>query len=306
MTYASGGLISATDYNALVSTNSANIGWVWGTGQGAVGYGQNTSILNTVSSTSVVNASQWAGLFYALNQCLAHQGGTQVAAANLNAQSGGTITYFANITANVTTINTNAANYYAQGATTTGTNYDETVTTTTGLSAAVYGLRTVTFASANQARLFFNAGGQINYFVSWPTGAGSGAQNVFSTLIASTAGWGQKNTTSTGRTGTGYTLGTNSTTFGYRNNVLNTWTTVVSTTSTTAAYTSDTATIQVQTTSSDTTNGANGLNIQFRSVYTMADHTWDDSISGTHRSRIDIIRPEVTYLTNIWGTITVT
>ena len=118
-------------------------------------------------------------------------------------------------------------------------------------------------------------------------------------------GWGQLNTTSTGRTGSGQTLNTNNTTFGYRNNVFNSATSVVAVTSTAGSYTSDTGAIQVYTTSSDTTNGANGLNVIFRCIYTVGDKTWDDTINVTHRTRVDIVYPETTYLSTAWGTPTV-
>jgi hypothetical protein len=310
MAYASGGIISASDFNGIANgTSGANIAWVWGTGYGATGYGQSVTNLASLSSGAQVTALQWSNMLSALNGCLGHQSGAaaQLAPAALNYTAGSTITYFANVATAATTINTNYALYNStQGATTTGSNFDDAVSTSTGLSNAVYGLRTVTFASADQARVFFNAGGQLNYVVSTPTGAGSGAQNDFIGMIGGLGGWGQRNTTSTGRTGTGQTLGTNSTTFGYRNNVLNSWTTVVSVTSTAASYTSDTAVIQVQTNSSTTTNGANGATVQFQCVYNIADHTWDDSISVTHRTRVDIIKPETTYLSDVWGTITIT
>ena len=82
---------------------------------------------------------------------------------------------------------------------------------------------------------------------------------------------------------------------------------MVAITSTASNYTADTAAIQVQTNSSTTTNGANGSTVQFRAVYTIADHTWDDAISVTHRTRVDIVYPETTYLTSSpWGTPVVT
>ena len=80
---------------------------------------------------------------------------------------------------------------------------------------------------------------------------------------------------------------------------------MVAVTSTAGSYTSDTAAIQVYTTSSDTTNGANGLNVIFRSIYTVGDKTWDDTINVTHRTRVDIVYPETTYLSTAWGTPTV-
>lgn len=307
MTYASGGLISASDYNTIVGSNSTTantINYVWDTGNGANGYGQGA--VATVSASGSVTATQWSTMLNALNRCLQHQSGSGASLGTLNYTAGETITYFANVTASITTINQKTALYTAQGSTTTGSNFDDSVSTSGALSSQVYGLRTVTFASADAARYFFNAGGQLNYVVSTPTAAGTGRNADFVGLIGGLGGWGQKNTSSTGRTGSGQTLGTNSTTFGYRNNALNSWTTVVSVTSTASSYTSDTAAIQVQTNSSDTTNGANGLTVQFQCIYTVGDKSWDDTINVTHRTRVDIVYPETTYLSSSpWGTPTV-
>jgi hypothetical protein len=314
----SGQLIEAWDYNRLTwggntsntyTSTPSNFAYVWGVGNGQFGYGQDVSQISVVTGTDTVSATQWSQFIYALNKCLGHQSGSagQLASgSNIGVTAGATIAYFANVATAVASINTNANLYTAQGSTTTGSNFDDAVSTSTGLSGAIYGARTVTFASANAARYFFNAGGQLNYYVSTPTAAGSAAQNDFIGMINGLGGWGQRNFTATGRTGTGQTLNTNSTTFGYRNNVLNSATTVVGLTSTEVNYTADTAAIQVYTSSSDTTNGANGLNVIFRAVYTIADHTWDDQITVTHRSRVDIVYPETTYLSGTpWGTPTV-
>lgn len=308
MAYGSGQQVAAADYNGLVGSNSTTAGtinYVWDVGNGAFGYGQGA--VAVVSSLGTVSATQWSTMLNALNRCKQHQSGAAQTLGPLNYTAGQVITYFANVSANVTTINTNAALYTAQGTTTTGSNFDESVSRSDALTNQVYGARTVTFASANAARYFFNAGGQLNYVVSTPTAAGTGRNADFVGLIGGLGGWGQRNTASTGRTGTGQTLGTNSTTFGYRNNALNTWTSVVTVTSTAATYTTDTAAIQVQTNSSDTTNGANGLTVQFRSLYNLADHPFLDTITVTHRTRVDIIYPETTYLSSSpWGTPTVT
>ena len=45
MTYTSGGLIQATDYNGFVSTTSgANVNNVWSTGSGDAGWGQSATV----------------------------------------------------------------------------------------------------------------------------------------------------------------------------------------------------------------------------------------------------------------------
>jgi hypothetical protein len=304
MAYSAGGLIQAIDYNALASTNSANIAWVMGTGQGDAGYGQSTTLISSVSASATVTAVQWAGLLYLVNRALAHQGGTQVAAGNLNAVAGSTITAFSNVSTAVTTINTNRLNYGTQGTTTTGSNFDAAVSSTTGLSSYTVD-RTVTFASANAARYFFNAGGQLNLVLTAVNSTDSGAENSFGRLVTGLGGVGFRNTTNTGRTGSGITLNTNLTTHGYFDNVFNSATTLVQVTDTTSSYTASTALIQAFTSSSDTTNGAKGLNVVFRTVYTIANKTWDDTLSLTYRMRVDIVNPETTYLTNSWGTPTV-
>jgi hypothetical protein len=312
MAYASGGVISATDYNNLAwggtqgtyTSVTKNIAYVMGVGSGAVGYGQTITAINTVAGAATVTATQWSGLLTLLNGALGHQSGAGALLSG-NYTAGQTITYFANVNTAVTTINTNAALYNAQGATTTGANFDVTVSSTTGLSSYTVD-RTVTFASANQARYFFNAGGQLNLRLSTVNSADSGAENSFARLVTGLGGVGFKNTSNTGRTGSGITLNTNNTALGYRTNVLNTPATIVQVTDTTASYTASTGYLQVYTSSSDTTNGSNGLNVVFRTVFTVADKTWDDALSLTYRMAVDVVYPESTYLTtNSWGTPTI-
>jgi hypothetical protein len=265
--------------------------------------------MTVVAVGGTIAATQWSTFVQRLNLALGHQSGAgaQLASgSNIGIVAGATIAAFANVATAVGTVNTNAALFTAQGATTTGANFDDAVLRTDALVNQVYGQRTVTFASANQARYFFNAGGRLNYFVSTPTAAGTGRNAAFVGLIGGLGGWGQLNTTSSGRTGTGQTLNTNSTTFGYRNNVFNTPTTVVQVTSTEATYTTDTAAIQVFTDSSDTTNGSNGLTVIFRSLYNVVDDPGTDTIDVTHRTRVDIVFPSTTYLANTWGTPTIT
>ena len=88
--------------------------------------------------------------------------------------------------------------------------------------------------------------------------------------------------------------------------MLNTPATIVQVTDTTASYTASTGYLQVYTSSADTTNGSVGLNVVFRTVYSITDKTWDDGLSLTYRMAVDIVYPESTYLTtNAWGTPTI-
>jgi hypothetical protein len=313
MAYQSAGLISATDYNNLAwggtqgtyTAVTKNIAYVMGVGTGAAGYGQTITAINTVAAAATVTATQWSGLLTLLNGALGHQSGAGAQLSG-NYTAGQTITYFANVNTAVTTINTNAALYNAQGSTTTGANFDVTVTGSTGLSSYTVN-RTVTFGSADQARYFFNAGGQLNLRLSTVNSTDTGSENSFNRLVTGIGGVGFRNTTNTGRTGTGITLNTNTTAHGYRNNLVNTPTTLVTVTDTTTSYTASTATLSVYTTDATTTNGSVGATVVFRTVFTIADKTWDDALSLTYRTAVDIVFPESTYLTtNAWGTPTIT
>jgi hypothetical protein len=299
MAYSQGGLIEATDYNNLIN-GSNQLNTVWSTGTGNAGYGQTT--IGTVAATNTVTAAQWATLINALNNARSHQSGSGSGITAVTA--GQTINHLSTLQTQVNSAYTNRLSYVAQGATTTGANFDAGVSSTTGLSNYTID-RTVTFASANQARYFFNAGGQLNLVLSAINSADSGSENSFGRLVSGLGGIGFRATANTGRTGTGITLNTNNTAFGYYNNVFNSATTLVQVTDTTASYTASTGFIQVYTSSSDTTNGAKGLNVVFRTVYSIADKTWDDTLSLTYRTRVDIVPPSTTYLSNSWGSITV-
>ena len=312
----SGQTIEATDYNNLgwggtqgSYTNSPNnIAYVMGVGSGAFGYGQDLSQINTVSAGGTVTAAQWAGLVFLLNRALGHQGLTQISGGgNVNITAGETITYFANVATAVTNINTsaNALAYFAQGSTTTGTNFDLGVSSTTGLASYTVD-RVVTFASAQHARYFFNAGGQLNFRCEAINSADSGSENSFSRLVTGIGGVNFRATTNSGRTGSGITLNTNNTAHGYYNNVFNSPTTIITVTDTTASYTNSTGSLQVYYGGvNDTSSGARGSVLVFRTVFSIDDKTWDDTLSLTYRTRVDIVYPESTYLTSTWGTPTV-
>ena len=314
---ASGDLIEAWDYNRLTwggnatgtyTSTPSNLAYIWGVGNGATGYGQDATAMTVVSAGDLVTATQWSTFVQRLNLTLGHQSGAagQLAGGgNIGVTAGATIQYFANVASAISTVNTNAALYSAQGSTTTGSTFSVTVSSTTGLSSYVTD-RTVTFASANAARYFFNSGGSLRLVLGYNSGNGSGATQSFQRMVDGLGGVNVFNTTNSGRSGTGITLNTNNTALGYRNQVFNSATTIVQVTDTGSNYGASTGFIQYYTSSNDTTNGANGLNMVFRTVYNIADKTWDDTISVNYTTRVDIINPETTYLGNSWGTPTVT
>jgi hypothetical protein len=164
MTYTSGGLIQATDYNGFVSTTSgANVNNVWSTGSTDAGWGQ--PALSTVSATNTITATQWASLVNTLTNMGAQTGTTITARTAPTA--GQTINILAALNTDLTNITANRQNAVANGTQFTGwTGTNSKTGTTTGATWTITFTNTVTFASANAARYFFNAGGRIKIDVS--------------------------------------------------------------------------------------------------------------------------------------------
>jgi hypothetical protein len=154
MTYTSGQLIQATDYNGFVSTTvGANINATWNTS-----YGQ--TALATVSATNTVTATQWASLVNTLASLGTHTNTTIT--ARTAPVTGNTIAVLSAVNTDITNCFTNRYNAYAVGSQFTG--WSGTNSKTAGTSGASWSItftNTVTFASSAAATYFFNAGGLI-------------------------------------------------------------------------------------------------------------------------------------------------
>jgi len=164
MTYTSGGLIEATDYNGFVSTTSgANVNSVWSTGTGDRGWGQ--TALATVAATNTITATQWASLVNTLVN-MGGQTGTTITSRTAPT-AGQTIGILAALNTDLTNITANRLNAVANGTRFTGwTGTNSKTGTTSGSPWSITFTNTVTFASADAARYFFNAGGRIELDVS--------------------------------------------------------------------------------------------------------------------------------------------
>jgi hypothetical protein len=164
MTYTSGGLIQATDYNGFVSTTAgANVNNVWAAGSGDAGWGQ--AALATVAATNTVTATQWAALRNTLVNMGGHTGTTITARTAPTA--GDLITILAALNTDLTNITANRQNAVANGTQFTGwTGTNSKTGATSGNPWSITFTNTVTWASAAAARYFFNAGGRIKIDVS--------------------------------------------------------------------------------------------------------------------------------------------
>ena len=175
MTYTSGGLIQATDYNGFVSTNTANINGVWSTA-----YGQ--PALSTVAANGTITATQWSTLNSTLTSVATHQGTAITSRSNPTA--GATVTVLANLSTDITTVGTNQYNAATIGSQYTGWTGNVSKTDNTGNSTGYWTLTytdTITFANATAANTFFNGGGLIKIQPS-KTSTGQTGDTAWNTL----------------------------------------------------------------------------------------------------------------------------
>lgn len=317
MSYSQGGKIDAADYNTFVGTSPSStinrINTVWSVGSGSAGYGQ--TAISQVSAGNTVTATQWASLINTLNSILTHQSGS---GSGISATvAGNKINHLSTLSTNITTSYTNRLNFASNSAVDAGisgvmTNGWNSTSTSATLTRS-FGRRAV-FASADQARYFFNSGGRLKFNVSGAqsgsTSARTNAAIALCTNLGGVALFGAN--TNGGRTGSGGTLGTNDTSKGYWTSTYNSNVTIISVTSTTASYTTDTASIAVKVNGAQGTNNGNGLHVDFwvnlssTSGANAGGLSFDDVLGIAVTMSIDVSYPETTNLTNSWGTVTAT
>jgi hypothetical protein len=224
MTYSSGGLIQATDYNGFVSTTvGANVNATWSTGTTSAGYGQ--TAISTVSAAGTVTATQWATLVNTITSMAAHNGTTIT--SRVAPTTGSTIAILAALNTDITNCYNNRGNAVASGSQFTGwTGTNSKTGATSGSPWTITFTNTVTFASGDAARYFFNAGGRIKIDLSktstgatgdpewndlantlcgdiWITG-GAFSQTIAGTVYTGTTKVGGTGTPNTLTTGTGW------------------------------------------------------------------------------------------------------
>lgn len=309
MTYSTGGLIQASDFNTRAgdanATSSGSVNAVWATGGGTGGYGQ-TAVANVVAGGSVA-ASNWSSLVNTVSNIGQHQG-TGILSMPAPAV-GGSINYLANLDTNLTSIYSSRLNANAQGSTssnavTYGSTWINSVTFT----------HTVTFANGNAARYFFNAGGQIKMTVGH-SNTTAGINALFNTLCTNTgtvaisapssgsitiASTSYNGVTKVGGGGNAPTISTNSGYYGLT--TANTTIFTQTATGTPSGYTGSYISYIAK------TNGAQGSNSDNGSVITIYT-VWDEVPNGltmgaVSTTTLTIAPPSTAYVANTWGAIT--
>lgn len=202
MTYSVGGLIQASDFNNLAGDdlvpNTGNtLNAIWGTGFGNAGYGQ--SPITNVDQNDVITYNNWNEFLNVMNTVAYHQFSPITSYAPPLADD--KIEYLSKLIDNKNTLYSNRNYARQQGSTSTSS----LSVSNTWYDSAVF-THNIVFESADKARYFFNAGGQIAITLSHTTGVTINqmwheiAANTGTIVIsASTAG------TTNNIAGTGYT-----------------------------------------------------------------------------------------------------
>lgn len=178
-----GDIISATDYNTIRN----RVVGVLGNGSASRGYGQ---ALNSagVSTGTTITKTQWDQLRYDLYNVLVHQTGSTPSLVSVNV--GDPIRFGSAYPNNQydtqsSTADTNRFNVGSGQYITNSSVY--TASTTSAWTAYAYCDVTCTFASSDQARHFFNSGGQIRVVTS-RSGGTAKDQNTQWTNVLNSAG----------------------------------------------------------------------------------------------------------------------
>jgi hypothetical protein len=310
MSYAQFGLVEASDFNNLAGgnpvTSSGKINTVWATGGGSAGYGQ-TSVGNVTVGTSVA-ASNWASIVNNTTNAAAHQGSsiTSVTAPS----TGNVIIFNSAISSNLTTIYNNRLNASSQGSTT-----PNAVTFNSTWSSGLIFTHTVTFASGDAARYFFNAGGQLSIQCSHPSGSPGTIDQLLNGLASNIgtvylsaptsgsitiSGTSYNGITKVGGGGNSPTISTNNGYYALTSANANVFTQTASTGP--GSYLGTFIRLIVK---SNGTQGSNGDAGNIITIYTIWDEVPDGlTASSNSVTTLTIRPPSTTYIANTWGAIT--
>ena len=308
MAYTAGDTILDDEYNVFATGFAtgtadnavANINTIWGTGSGDKGYGQATT-LSAVSAGTNITATQWSTLLARLNSIRTHQTGS--ASGITSPIIGDTIAVLSTLTSTISTAYTNRSSANTVG-TPVATNYDATWNTAT--PTTFNQVRTITFASADAARYWFNAGGKLAVTLSVPAGGGDNTKEINWTALANAVGTITLGYTTSTRSGTGETLTTNGLGLGYWDLTTSNQT-LLTLTEATSPYTANNISVRCRVAGDAGANGGLGTQVIFDILWTDgAADSFDAGVNMTVRAAVTRTPPETVNLTDSWGTVTPT
>jgi hypothetical protein len=293
MTYSTGSLIAAADFNSFATS----INSVWGLGTGDSGYGCTNTVSSVTAAVDTATATQWTTLLARGNSSASHQGTSWTAGSSVSA--GNTISVISTLSSNITSITNNRLTTTAGGLTSAAQTQASNATSWTTSKTFTF---TVAFTGGttniDAARHYFNAGGKIQ--IAYGHSGGTGTKNTDWDSLCTASGttvFAYGGTTKSGGSGSTNILAT---TTGYYQ-LLTTNTAVFKQFSANAPYTSNYVQFDVKTDTTTDANGRGGKGSTLTFLVTFADAYSDTytAPAGTWTVDVTLVRPNTTYLNNI-------
>lgn len=306
MAYLKNGNITASDINSFIGPKSSNtpfisdleadkkLSAIYGIGYGSRGYGQTGIILSPVSVGDQISTTHWLNLRSIISTIASHQGVSTTllppasrftALQPIYAESQPDSVYSFSEMLNL--IDTNRFNTNSGSSMSLTTNA-HLITRNSSWGAGNSGILcefTVNFNSENDARFFFNSGGEIRLNIYHPTG--STQDNNWSTLLSNIGNVSFKanSVTKSGSSGSINSIGYYQLTGLFQQ---------IISASGTSAYSANNVVISVRSTTIVGVNGGNGSSIQFRvSLSDIHTNAWYDIVSSGTQVRVSYLRASV-------------
>lgn len=249
MSYVAGDTISNSDYNGLLNNTAAGtpnagvaargINYIAGTGAGVYGLGQTE--LNSVGSSDTITAAQWNSLFTFMNNIQNHTNITALTSTT-GVSAGDTIAIKAALETDLDALAAAVAGGSTSATALTTSAALQTVTTASeGWDSTATQEVSVTFASADAMRWFFNGGGKVRITVGTTQGTTNDKDTAFIDL-GTAIGNLDIGSQATTRSGTGETLTTDGLALGFHD-LTDSYQTILKLTSDNTNYTSNTVEI---------------------------------------------------------------
>lgn len=311
MAYSTGSDILDDEYN-IFATGSAsgsinhsvqNVSTIFGSGTGDKGYGQ-TLPVSPVSAGQDISATQWAALLNAISTAANHQG-TSITAIS-NPSTGDDVEVLSALQQNLDDVFFKRLDCAATGTPITA---GGTINRTTGWTDSVTATVTVTFSTINAMRYFFNAGGRLTVSASRTGGTAHDKNSGWTTLLnnmgtinlAAPSGAVNANIAGTFYTGTTRTGG------GGSPSVYTTGTGIYDLTSSDTEIFKQYATAYLYTSNYVSVKAkVVGSVVTFTVLYQDdASDVIDDTVNGTLSTVVTAVPPATTYISNSWGTPTI-
>ena len=169
MAYTAGDTILDDEYNTFVNNNSSPFGLNHFAATGSAQYGLGQSAVATVSAGDTINASHWNALFTGMDTVANHTNDTLTSRAAVSA--GDTIAIAAAVATDLATLAASVAAGCPNATALTTSSSLQTITTASeGWDNTATHEHSITWASADRMRHFFNGGGKVRIVTSTTQG----------------------------------------------------------------------------------------------------------------------------------------